>query len=132
MLQGWWHKVVTILLYHDCIGLVGTTLQQVWQYQQGCYKLLTASAELVDNFWDKQCEHNLLTVCWQTCHKMWDSCVCSNVIEYQPWLLRFVAALTKPNDSPLFLCRVSSCNAKPIRCKTFKNKKALFFYLSIN
>jgi hypothetical protein len=22
-------KVVTILLYHDCIGLVGTTLQQI-------------------------------------------------------------------------------------------------------
>jgi hypothetical protein len=40
MFQGWRHKVVTILLYHDYIGLVGTTLQQVWQYQQGCYKLL--------------------------------------------------------------------------------------------
>jgi hypothetical protein len=26
MLHGWRHKVVTILLYHDCIGLVGTTL----------------------------------------------------------------------------------------------------------
>jgi hypothetical protein len=33
MLQGWRHKVVTILLYHDCIGLVGTTLQQVWYHQ---------------------------------------------------------------------------------------------------
>jgi hypothetical protein len=21
---------------------------------------------------DKQCEHNLLTACWQTCYKMWD------------------------------------------------------------
>jgi hypothetical protein len=26
---GWSHKVVTILLDHDCIGFVGTTLQQV-------------------------------------------------------------------------------------------------------
>jgi hypothetical protein len=49
MLQGWRHKVVTILLYHNCIGLVGATLQQVWQYQQGCYKLLTACSKLVDN-----------------------------------------------------------------------------------
>jgi hypothetical protein len=23
------HKLVTILLYHDCVGLVGTSLQQV-------------------------------------------------------------------------------------------------------
>ncbi len=29
MLQGRRHKFVTILLYHDCIRLVGTTLQQV-------------------------------------------------------------------------------------------------------
>ena len=25
-LQGWQHKVVAILLYHDCNSLVGTTL----------------------------------------------------------------------------------------------------------
>jgi hypothetical protein len=49
MLQGWRHKVLATLLYHDCIGLVGTTLQQVWWYQQGCYKLLTACSKLVDN-----------------------------------------------------------------------------------
>jgi hypothetical protein len=28
MLQGWRHNVATILLCHDCIGLVGTTLRQ--------------------------------------------------------------------------------------------------------
>jgi hypothetical protein len=27
--------------------------------------------------WDKQCEHNLLTACWQTCYKMWDFYACS-------------------------------------------------------
>jgi hypothetical protein len=27
--------------------------------------------------WDKQCEHNLLTACLQTCCKMWDFYVCS-------------------------------------------------------
>jgi hypothetical protein len=32
MLQGWRPNVVTILVYHDCIRLVGATLQQVWQY----------------------------------------------------------------------------------------------------
>ena len=26
LLQGWPHKVVTILLYHDCIGLVGNNI----------------------------------------------------------------------------------------------------------
>jgi hypothetical protein len=30
MLQDRSHKVVTILLSHDCIGLVGTILLQVW------------------------------------------------------------------------------------------------------
>ena len=29
MLQGWQHKVVTILLYHDCIGLVGTACSKL-------------------------------------------------------------------------------------------------------
>jgi hypothetical protein len=56
LIQSWYNKnvtglmtqVVTILLYHDYIGLVGTTLQQVWQYQ-GCYKLLPACSKLVDN-----------------------------------------------------------------------------------
>ena len=70
MLQGWGHKVVTILLYHDWIGLVGTTLQQVWWYHQGCYKLLTTCSKLVDNL-GQQCEHNLLTACLQTCYKLW-------------------------------------------------------------
>ena len=46
MLRGRQHNVVTILLYHDCIRLVGTTLRQ---YQQGCYKLLTACCMFVDN-----------------------------------------------------------------------------------
>jgi hypothetical protein len=48
MLQGWWHKVVTILLYHDCIRLVGKTLQQVVVHT--CWQLGTSSAN---------------TTCWQ-------------------------------------------------------------------
>ena len=36
MLQGWRNKVVTMLLHHDCTSLFGTTLQQVWEYQQSC------------------------------------------------------------------------------------------------
>jgi hypothetical protein len=27
---------IAVYIYNDCIGLVVTTLQQVWQYQQGC------------------------------------------------------------------------------------------------
>jgi hypothetical protein len=56
MLQGWRPKIVTILLYHDCTRLVEIR------------NLLTT--------WDKQCEHKLLTACWQTCYKMWDFCIC--------------------------------------------------------
>jgi hypothetical protein len=56
MLQGSPHKVVTILLFHDCIGLVGTTLQRtslimpssllqvVNSFFQTCWQLGTSSA----------------------------------------------------------------------------------------
>jgi hypothetical protein len=55
MLQGWRHKVVTILLYQDCIGLVGTNfatsliistrlLQVVNSLFQTCWQLGTSSA----------------------------------------------------------------------------------------
>jgi hypothetical protein len=79
MLQGWRHNVATILLYHDCT-CISDLLEQPCNKsdiirQQGCYKLLTACFKLVDNYRNKQCEHNLLTACWQTCYKMWNVCV---------------------------------------------------------
>jgi hypothetical protein len=51
MLQGWRHKVVTILLCHDCIGLVGRTLQQIWyiNINKVVTSCLTACSKLVDN-----------------------------------------------------------------------------------
>jgi hypothetical protein len=61
LLQGWRHKVVTILLYHDCIEFVGTILQQVCQYQQG-WRFLQVVNSLFHT-WDKQWEHMLLTAC---------------------------------------------------------------------
>jgi hypothetical protein len=54
--------------------------------EQPCYKsdninkLVTSCSQFVPYLlttWDKQCEHNLLTACWQTCYKMWDSYVCT-------------------------------------------------------
>jgi hypothetical protein len=49
MLQGWRHKVVTILLYHDCIGLVGTTFNKSDNINKVVTRLLTACSKLVDN-----------------------------------------------------------------------------------
>jgi hypothetical protein len=51
MLQGWRHKVVTILLYHDCIGLLGTTLQQAWWHYQTCHKVVLTS--LIQSWYNK-------------------------------------------------------------------------------
>jgi hypothetical protein len=54
--------------------------------EQPCYKsdnidkLVTSCLQLVPNLlttWAKQCEQNLLTVCWQTCNNMRDFYVCS-------------------------------------------------------
>jgi hypothetical protein len=58
-------NLVTFLLYHDCIRLVGTTLSQVWWCHQACYKLLTARSKLVTTIGNKQCEHNSSTACEQ-------------------------------------------------------------------
>ena len=51
MLQGWRHKVVAILLYHDCNSLVGTSLtiltrslQVVNSLFQTCWQLVTSRA----------------------------------------------------------------------------------------
>ena len=57
MLQGWQHKVVTILLYHDCIALVGTTTSLTISISlfQTCCQLGANSAN---------------TTCWQT-YYMW-------------------------------------------------------------
>ena len=41
---------------------------------QACYKLLTACSKLIPTTWNKQCEHNLSTVCEQTGLK-----VCTNL-----------------------------------------------------
>jgi hypothetical protein len=53
MLQGLRHKVLFNNIVKSwlmtVIVLVGTTLHQVWQFHQACYKLLTACSELVDN-----------------------------------------------------------------------------------
>jgi hypothetical protein len=49
MLQGWRHKIVTILLCHDCIGLVGTTLQTSLLISTRLLQLLTSCSILVNN-----------------------------------------------------------------------------------
>ena len=61
--------LVIILLYHDCMyrtcwnNLAGNKSDNI-------DKVVTSCQQLVPNLlttWDKQCEHNLLTPCWQTC-----------------------------------------------------------------
>jgi hypothetical protein len=69
MLQGWRHNAVTILLYHDCIELVGTTLQQVWYYQQGCYKVVLTS--LIQSWYNK----NVTRLTTQVCNNIFISCL---------------------------------------------------------
>ena len=51
MLQGGRHKFVTILLYHDCIGLVGTTLHatNLIVSTRLLQIVITACSKLVDN-----------------------------------------------------------------------------------
>jgi hypothetical protein len=52
MLQGRPHEVVTICLYYDCIGLVGTTLQQSLIKSTKLLQiiaLLKACSKLADN-----------------------------------------------------------------------------------
>jgi hypothetical protein len=54
--------------------------QVVTSLQTSCYKsddinkVVTSCYQLVPNLlttWDKQCEHNLLTACWQACCKIY-------------------------------------------------------------
>jgi hypothetical protein len=48
MLQGWQYKVVTILVFHDCMGLVGTTLQPVSRvHYSSSYITVYLSSKLV-------------------------------------------------------------------------------------
>jgi hypothetical protein len=72
MTQGC-NNIVISWLYRTCwnnlaLSLIISTrlLQIVHTHSLHVPNLLTT--------WDKQCEHNLLTACWQTCYKMWDSC----------------------------------------------------------
>jgi hypothetical protein len=73
--EGWQHKVVTISWpYWTCWNNLATSLIVSTRLLQVVSYLLTT--------WDKQCEHNLLTACWQTCYKMWDFCLCSRYSIY--------------------------------------------------
>jgi hypothetical protein len=58
MLQGWRHKVVKILLYHD----VSDLLEQPCNRSDNINKVVTSCNQFVPYLlttWDKQCEHNL-------------------------------------------------------------------------
>jgi hypothetical protein len=85
LIQSWYNKNVTRLATQGCNNIVIS-----WQYQN-CWNNLatnrlisTRLLQVVNSLfqicwqlaWDKQCEHNLLTACWQTCYKMWDFYVC--------------------------------------------------------
>jgi hypothetical protein len=71
LLQPCTVNLVTSLFCHDCIRVVRTTLLQVWQFHQTCYKLLiTACSKLVTTTGNKQCEHNLSTACEQICNNL--------------------------------------------------------------
>jgi hypothetical protein len=86
-MQSWYNKNVTRLTTQGCNNVVVCRLYRTcWNnlatsliISKGCYKLLTTCSLLVTTTWDKQCEHNLLTACWQTCYKMWDFYVCTYV-----------------------------------------------------
>jgi hypothetical protein len=97
LMQSWYNKNVTKLttqgcnniviswLYRTCWNNLGTNLivstrllqvvnsltnSTTWQLNSST----TTTAWQLNSLttWDKQCEHNLLTACWQTCYKMWD------------------------------------------------------------
>ena len=60
MLQGWQHKVVAILLYHDCIMTISTRLlQAVNSLFQTCWQLVTSRAN---------------TTCWRLVCRLATSC----------------------------------------------------------
>jgi hypothetical protein len=57
------------------IMTVSDLLEQPCNKSDNINKVATNCQQLVpylSSTWDKQCEHNLLTACWQTCYKMWD------------------------------------------------------------
>ena len=70
MLQGWWHKVVTILLsswlYRTCWNNLATSLILSTM-------LLQVLNSLLQTCW--QLDLGTSSACWQTCYKMWDFCV---------------------------------------------------------
>jgi hypothetical protein len=52
---------------------VSDLLEQLCTKSDNINKVVTSWQQLVPNLlttWDKQCEHNLLKACWQTCYKM--------------------------------------------------------------
>ena len=56
------------------------TVSDFWNNVATSLIISTSLLQIVNSLfqtWDKQCEHNLLTACWQSCYKMWDFCVCS-------------------------------------------------------
>ena len=52
---------------------ISDLLEQLYNKSDNINKVVTSCQQLVPKLlttWDKQCEHNLLTACWQTCYKM--------------------------------------------------------------
>jgi hypothetical protein len=96
MLQGWWHKVVRILLYHDCIELVGTTLQQ--DYQKGCCNCYN---KLFQTCWQLGTS-SVNTTCWQTCYKMWDFCFVYVIQKYSVGLQEILSPGCTPRKKMIF------------------------------
>jgi hypothetical protein len=72
------HKVLTILLYHNCIGLVQLLEQRC--NNDNINKVVTSCNSLFQTCWQRQLvqvQLVLFTTCWQTCCKMWEFCVCT-------------------------------------------------------
>ena len=91
MLQGWRDKVVTILLYYDCFGIVGTTLQQVW---------LCISMRMLQ-LWDKPVD-GLLTDLLQDVR-------CSVHVYTRVKISNLVASLPTSRQQVVFTLLVPSC-----------------------
>jgi hypothetical protein len=105
MLQGWRHScnnIVISWLYRTCWNNLATSLiisTRLLQVVNSLLNLLTS--------WDKQCEHNLLTACWQTCCKMWDFYACtliSAINEIIPSLIWSDIILAQTAYNGWFIC----------------------------
>jgi hypothetical protein len=108
MLQGWRHKVVTILLYHDCImtcwnnlatSLITSTrlLQVVNRLSHTCWQLGTSSAN---------------TTCWRLVGRLATRCeIFTCVSRLKKWtfsIFSFVGICTNVEEAS---CSVSSYHA---------------------